>query len=161
MDRVNVAIVGCGRISDLHEMGYRGRDDAAIVAVCDSNKRRARNKARDWGVEKVYTDYDQLLADGEVDLVELLVPHHLHAPMTVAACEAGKHVSVQKPMSLTVSEAKDMIAAAVIAPIDCAEDSQPYSTAPTCRISRAKIGISVLADEKKVAKKSLLICLAG
>jgi len=112
MDRVNVAIVGCGRISDLHEMGYQGREDAAIVAVCDSNKRRARNKARDWGVEKVYTDYDQLLADGEVDLVELLVPHHLHAPMTVAACEAGKHVSVQKPMALTVSEAQDMIHAA-------------------------------------------------
>ena len=112
MDRVNAAIVGCGRISDLHEMGYRDRNDAAIVAVCDTNKRRARKKADQWGVEKIYTDYDELLADPQIDLVELLTPHHLHAPMTIAACQAGKHVSVQKPMSLTAQEARRMIAEA-------------------------------------------------
>ena len=112
MDLVRTAIVGCGRISDLHEMGYRQRGDAAIVAVCDNNKKRARNKAEAWGVAKVFTDYDLLLADPEVDLVELLVPHHLHAAMTIAACEAGKHVSVQKPMALTGSEAQAMIDAA-------------------------------------------------
>ena len=112
MSIVRVAIVGCGRISDLHEMGYRGREDARIVAVCDSQSKRAQEKAKAWGVDKVYTDYQQLLADAEVDLVELLVPHHLHAPLTVAACQAGKHVSVQKPMALTAAEADQMIAAA-------------------------------------------------
>ncbi len=60
----------------------------------------------------MYTDYGKLLADPEIDLVELLVPHHLHAPMTIAACRAGKHVSVQKPMALTVQEADAMIEAA-------------------------------------------------
>jgi hypothetical protein len=44
-----------------------------------------------------------------VEPVELLVPHHLHAEMTVAACEAGKHVSVEKPLALTVAEADKMI----------------------------------------------------
>jgi predicted dehydrogenase len=63
-------------------------------------------------VERAYTDYQELLADPEIDLVELLVPHHLHAEMTVAACRAGKHVSVQKPMALTVAEADRMIEAA-------------------------------------------------
>jgi len=111
---IRVAIVGCGRISDLHEMGYRGRADARIVAVCDAKRKRAREKARAWGVEtdKVYTDYHKLLADPEIDLVELLVPHHLHAEMTAAACQAGKHVSVQKPMALTVAEADRMTRAA-------------------------------------------------
>jgi len=112
MDTVRVGIVGCGRISVLHEMGYRGRNDARIVAVCDTNKGRAQERAKAWGVSKVYTDYEDLLADPEVDLVELLVPHHLHADMTVAACQAGKHVSVQKPMALSVAEAERMIAAA-------------------------------------------------
>jgi predicted dehydrogenase len=112
INRIRVAIVGCGRISDLHQMGYRGRDDARIVAVCDTNKSRARKKAKEWGVEKVYTDYRQVLEAKEVDVVELLTPHHLHCPMTVQACQAGKHVSVQKPMALNAAEADEMIAAA-------------------------------------------------
>jgi predicted dehydrogenase len=112
MNPIRAAIVGCGRISDLHEMGYRGREDACIVAVCDTKRKNARVKAKAWGVDKVYTDYQKLLADPEIDLVELLVPHHLHAEMTVQACEAGKHVSVQKPMALTVAEADRMIEAA-------------------------------------------------
>jgi predicted dehydrogenase len=112
MNPVRVAIVGCGRISDLHQLGYRGREDAKIVAVCDTNKSHAKKKAKAWGVEKVYTDYQQVLADKEVDLVELLTPHHLHCPMTVQAAQAGKHVSVQKPMALSAAEADQMIAAA-------------------------------------------------
>jgi predicted dehydrogenase len=112
MNPIRVAIVGCGRISDLHQMGYRGREDAKIVAVCDTNKGRARDKASEWGVEKVYTDYAQVLNDKDVDVVELLTPHHLHCSMTVQAAEAGKHVSVQKPMALTAAEADKMIAAA-------------------------------------------------
>jgi predicted dehydrogenase len=112
MDPLGVAIVGCGRISELHQLGYRGREDARIVAVCDTSRNRARQKAREWGVEKVYTDYKQVLEDKDVGLVELLTPHHLHCPMTVQACQHGKHVSVQKPMALNAAEADQMIMAA-------------------------------------------------
>jgi predicted dehydrogenase len=112
MDPIRVAIVGCGRISDLHQLGYRGREDARIVAVCDSNRRRASQKARAWGVEKVYKDYQQVLEDKSIDLVELLTPHHLHCPMSVQAAQAGKHISVQKPMALSAREADEMMAAA-------------------------------------------------
>ncbi len=109
---IRVAIVGCGRISDLHEPGYRGREDARITAVCDTNKTQAMKKAKTWGVEKVYSDYQQVLEDREIDLVELLTPHHLHCPMTIQAARAGKHISVQKPMALSAAEADEMIAAA-------------------------------------------------
>ena len=112
MNPIRVAIVGCGRISDLHQMGYRGREDARIVAVCDVNKGHAKKKAKEWGVEKVYTDYKQVLEDKDVDVVELLTPHHLHCPMTIQAAEAGKHISVQKPMALSAAEAEKMIIAA-------------------------------------------------
>ncbi|MHC1740078.1 MAG: Gfo/Idh/MocA family protein [Anaerolineaceae bacterium] len=112
MNPIRVAIVGCGRISDLHQMGYRGREDAKIVAVCDVNKAHAKKKAAEWGVEKVYTDYQQILDDREVDVVELLTPHHLHCPMTIQAAQAGKHISVQKPMALSAAEADSMILAA-------------------------------------------------
>jgi predicted dehydrogenase len=109
---VNVAIVGCGRISDMHGRGYEGLDSARIVAVCDPDQGRARRQARKWGAAKVYKDYRQVLEDPEVELVELLTPHHLHCSMTVAACQAGKHVSVQKPMAINLEEADQMIYAA-------------------------------------------------
>ncbi len=112
MDPLRVAIVGCGRISDLHARGYRGRQDAVIAAVCDTNPSHARRKAREWGVEKMYTDYSQVLADKTIDAVELLTPHHMHCQMTVQAAQSGKHISVQKPMALSAAEADEMIAAA-------------------------------------------------
>ncbi|MCU0508316.1 MAG: Gfo/Idh/MocA family oxidoreductase [Anaerolineae bacterium] len=112
MTPLRVAIVGCGRIADLHALGYRDRVDAAIVAACDARRDLAEARARAWGARRVYTDYAALLADTEIDLVELLTPHHLHAEMTIAACRAGKHVSVQKPMALTTAEADRMIDAA-------------------------------------------------
>lgn len=112
MDPIRVAIVGCGRIAVLHGLGYRDFPAARIAAVCDVDRKRARSHAKDWAVEKVRRRYEDVLADPQIDLVELLVPHHLHAEMTVAACRAGKHVSVQKPISRTVAEADRMIDAA-------------------------------------------------
>jgi predicted dehydrogenase len=112
MNPVRVAIVGCGRISDLHQLGYRNLEGARITAVYDIDERRARSQAKAWKANKVHSSYDEVLSDREIDLIELLVPHHLHADMTVEACRAGKHVSVQKPIALNVSEADRMIEAA-------------------------------------------------
>ncbi|MDY6867204.1 MAG: Gfo/Idh/MocA family oxidoreductase [Chloroflexota bacterium] len=111
MKTIGIGIVGCGRISDMHALGYRDREDAKIIAVCDTNRRRARKKAKEWGAEEVYKDYAELLANPKIDLVELVVPHHPHKPMTVQAAQAGKHISVQKPMALTAAEADQMITA--------------------------------------------------
>jgi predicted dehydrogenase len=112
MDRIKFALVGCGRISDLHARAYAGSEDAEIFAVCDVNADRARQCKDQWGARKVFTDYEALLNDPDIQAVELLVPHHLHRDMTVAAAQAKKHVSVQKPMANSVSEARKMIAAA-------------------------------------------------
>lgn len=112
MRKLQVAIVGCGRISDLHELGYRSCPNAEIVAVCDKNKSIAEAKARAWNVDTICTRFDQILESKNIDIVELIVPHHLHAQMAIAALKAGKHVSVQKPVALSISETDDMIEAA-------------------------------------------------
>ena len=113
-DVINFGIVGCGRISDLHASGYLKNPNAKILAVCDLDKDRAIVKAKEWNVEDryVFTEYSELLKLDDLDAVELLVPHHLHAEMTVQAAEAGKHISVQKPMAMSIDECQQMIDAA-------------------------------------------------
>jgi predicted dehydrogenase len=112
MTKLNVAFIGGGRITDLHALGYKNNPNARIYAVCDAREEVAQSRAREWEADVHYTDYRQLLADPKVDVVEIITPHHLHAAMSVNALEAGKHVSVQKPMCMNISEANDMVAAA-------------------------------------------------
>lgn len=103
-ERVRVGIVGCGRIAGLQALGYLAHPHAEIVAVCDRDAGRARRCADAWGARTVTTDLEKLLADPDVDAVEILTPHHLHAEHALAALEAGKHVSLQKPPARTLAE---------------------------------------------------------
>jgi predicted dehydrogenase len=114
MHRIGVGIVGAGRISDLHAIEYLRREDARIVAVCDQAAELAAGKAAAWGVpaSRGFTALEDLLACDEVELVEILLPHHLHAPATLAALAAGRAVSVQKPMATGLADAQAMVAAA-------------------------------------------------
>jgi predicted dehydrogenase len=110
--KLKFVLVGCGRIATLHVPGYSESPDAALWGVLDRDPGKARQFAREHGIPKVYANFEEVLADKTVDAVELLVPHHLHCEMAVKACEAGKHVSVQKPMALNLAECDAMIAAA-------------------------------------------------
>lgn len=114
MDKLRVGFIGAGRISDLHAIEYMQNPRAELFAVCDSDIKTAQTRATAWGVpaNRVFTDYRGLLALKEIDLVEILTPHHLHLEHTLAAASAGKHISLQKPMALNIKEADEMIAAA-------------------------------------------------
>src|SRR5262245_13963780 len=113
MDRVRLAIVGCGSICQLNAPGYLEHPRCDVVALCDTDRARAERRAREWGLApRIYTDYAKLLDDPAVDAVELLTPTHLHAEQIVSGLAAGKHVSCQKPMAVSVGEA-DRIAEAV------------------------------------------------
>ena len=115
LEHVRVGFIGCGRISTLQALGYLDHPHAEISAVCDVDANLARQRSSEWRVEKVYTDYEQLLADSDVNAVEILLPHHLHREVAIAALQAGKHVSLQKPPTLTLGELDDVREAARIA----------------------------------------------
>ncbi len=112
MDRVRLAIVGCGNISPLNAHGYLHHPRCDVVALCDPAVERAERRAGEWEISPaIHADYEAVLADASIDAVELLTPTWLHADQIVAALEAGKHVSCQKPMCATVAEAARIAAA--------------------------------------------------
>lgn len=115
LERVRAGFIGCGRISSLQASGYLDHPRAEILAVCDRNADLARQRAEEWGARKVYTDYEELLADPDVNAVEILLPHHLHRNVAIAALRAGKHLSLQKPPTLTLRELADIHEAALAA----------------------------------------------
>jgi len=111
MSAVRAAIVGYGGAFAMGK--YHGdminAAGMTVVAACDVDPARMAIAARDFPGIRTYTDLDQLLEDDGVDLVILILPHNLHAPVAVKAATKGKHVIVEKPMCISVAEADDMI----------------------------------------------------
>src|SRR3712207_3577717 len=111
--KIGIAIAGCGEISVAHARAHRElADECEIVATMDVVEPMARRRAQEFGIETAYTDFEQVLADSRVDIVDICTPHFLHAPMAIAAANAGKHVLVEKPMCMNVGEVQEMVYAA-------------------------------------------------
>src|SRR5262249_4264004 len=99
MERVRMGIIGAGNIATLNVPGYLEHEQCDVVALCDPRPELLERRREEWGVKNAYTDVESLLADPDVDAVEILSPTPLHAAHTIAALEAGKHVSCQKPIA--------------------------------------------------------------
>lgn len=112
MSKIRVAVIGCGSISKhRHIPEYAANEHVELVAFCDLKIERAEEYAAQFGA-KAYTDYKQLLAEVKPDAVSVNLPNALHAPVSIAAAEAGAHVLVEKPMAGSTDEAQAMIEAA-------------------------------------------------
>jgi predicted dehydrogenase len=81
-----------------------------ITAIASRDKKKAEDAAAKLGITKAYGSYEELLSDGEIEAVYNPLPNHLHVPWSAKAAEAGKHVLCEKPISLTVAEAKNLLA---------------------------------------------------
>ena len=108
---VRVAILGTGRISDLHAIEYLQNPKGKIVALCDRDVSLAQQQAQSWKLDDVVIsdDYQEILARPDIDLVEILLPHHLHLKAALDAMNAGKMVSLQKPMCMDLDEANQLV----------------------------------------------------
>jgi predicted dehydrogenase len=111
VDKVRLGVLGAGNIAAMNVKGYLLDPRCDVVAVCDTDEVVGRQAADDWGAS-FSTDIDALLGDASIDAIEVLTPTHLHHDHVIAALEAGKHVSVQKPAANTIEDTLAMGAAA-------------------------------------------------
>ena len=105
-----VGIIGAGGIgAGKHLPGHRGVKDVSIIAVCDIDESKAKEFAKQHEIEHVFSDYNDLLAMDEIDAVSVCTPNNFHAPPTIAALEAGKHVICEKPMASNAIDGQAMV----------------------------------------------------
>jgi predicted dehydrogenase len=90
--------------------GMQKGEWSEIAAIASRDLKKAEDAARKLGIPKAYGSYEELLADKEIAVVYNPLPNHLHVPWSIKAAEAGKHVLCEKPLSLTVAEARTLLA---------------------------------------------------
>src|SRR3954452_8126348 len=155
MDRVRVGIVGVGNIATLNVPGYLQHEQCDVVALCDPRADVLERRAKEWKVDRTYAELDALLADPDIDAVEILGPTPLHAEHVIAAARAGKHISVQKPIANTVSDARRMVKAANDAGVIFRVTEQACYY-PPLRKARDLIASGIIGDPTVVRMKTVV-----
>jgi predicted dehydrogenase len=105
---VQIGIIGAGQIGKYHLEMYQKVPAAKIMAIADLNEAEARRVAEQYHIPHVFTDFRDLLDCKEIEAVDVCLHNNLHAPVSIAAMEAGKHVYCEKPMAGSFRDAELM-----------------------------------------------------
>ncbi len=106
MSKIKTAVIGVGYLGKFHAQKYAALPDSELVAVCDANTENAHNIANELGVEAL-TDYNDLIS--KVDAVSIVVPTQKHYEVAKTCLENGIHVLLEKPITVTVDEAQELV----------------------------------------------------
>ncbi|MED1725652.1 Gfo/Idh/MocA family oxidoreductase [Brevibacillus parabrevis] len=105
MEKVKVAVIGAGSISDMHLQSYQQNERVQLHAVVDFNEARAKEKAEKYQAATYYSNIEAALADPQIDAVSICTWNNTHADLAISALDAGKHVLLEKPLSTSVESA--------------------------------------------------------
>jgi len=108
----SVAVVGAGVWAENHRIGWQARNDAKIACVVRSKESSAEETAKRWGVPSWSGNYKEVIARPDIDIVDILLPHDMHADVACEALALGKHVVMEKPVATTVKDAQRIADAA-------------------------------------------------
>ena len=111
MAALNIAVIGCGGIArNAHLPALKGLPGIRIAALCDIVEEKAVRLKEDFALQncKIYTDYRELLREKSIGAVHICTPNYLHAEMSIAALNAGKHVFCEKPDAISPAQATEM-----------------------------------------------------
>jgi len=143
-------IIGCGVIAPTHAKAIAACPEAELVACCDVDEEKGRKFAADNGAAAFYTDYCQMVADPNVDVVCVCTPSGLHADCVIAAAKAGKHVFCEKPLDIQREKMTAMIAACRAAGVKlgCVFQSRTYPDSIKIRqaVADGVLGTMTLGD---------------
>ena len=103
-----IGVIGTGGIARSHVIGYQ-EAGAEVVALCDTNSVTLASRQAEWGVASGYKNYEDLIEDPSITAVSICTPNASHHPITVAAARVGKHILCEKPVSLDLLQAQEMI----------------------------------------------------
>jgi predicted dehydrogenase len=109
---MNVGIIGCGRIADAHAEQIRRTPGNRLVGVCDREELMARQLCERFEAQAYYSDVDQLLEQARPQVVHITTPPQSHFALAARCLEAGCHVYVEKPLTVTAGEAETLISLA-------------------------------------------------
>jgi predicted dehydrogenase len=112
MKKIRWGILGVAKIATNKVIpAMQCASNVEIVAIASRDKKKAKAAAEQLGIAQAYGSYEELLADPSIDAIYNPLPNHLHAPWSIRAAEAGKHVLCEKPIALSVAETHELIAA--------------------------------------------------
>ena len=101
--QIKTAIVGCGKVADLHASAFINLKESKFAAVCGRNLDKTTDYASKYGV-RAYTDVAEMVTNEEIDLVNICTPHPFHRSPAIAAMEAGAHVLIEKPIASSLED---------------------------------------------------------
>lgn len=113
LEKLRVGVVGLGWAGNRHLEGYAALPGVEITALAGLEADRLAELGREFDIPHLYSDYEELVARDDLDVVSVCTPNHLHEPITVAALGRGKHVLCEKPLARDTAEAERMVRAAV------------------------------------------------
>ena len=112
MKKWKVGIIGAGGIARItHLPGWKKLKNVEVLAISDIREDVAKNLAKEFGIPKVFDNYEEMLEMNELDIIDICAPNAVHHPATIASFKAGKHVICEKPLAITPGQIEDMIAA--------------------------------------------------
>ena len=120
MKKLNVGLIGAGFMAKAHSIAYAGMPMFFWPApampvkkiIVDINEASAKDAAAKLGFESYSTNWQDVVNDPDIDVIDICTPNNVHAEIAIAAAKAGKHILCEKPLSLTTAQAKEMYLAA-------------------------------------------------
>ena len=109
--KIKVGIIGAGTIGSTHAKAYANVEDAELIGLCDIDAEKLKLKAAQHGIPRTYASHMEMLADPDIEAVSVCVPNYVHAPIAIDALKAGRHVLLEKPMTLNAELGRQILKA--------------------------------------------------